>query len=161
MAQLYARDATPLAKGFDVNSEIAAALPSRLTLTLEAARAAAGAAEREAVDAGLTMCIAIVDDGGNLVLLERIDGTQFGSVDVAIAKARTAIAFRRATKIFEDRVAGGWNPMLGLPGVIPIEGGVPLTVAGQIVGAIGVSGGTPAQDGQVAGAGAMALASEG
>jgi uncharacterized protein GlcG (DUF336 family) len=160
MAQLYAPAANPPSKEFDVNDEMVATLPSRLTLTLEAARVVAAAAEREALGAGLAMCIAILDDGGNLVLLERIDGTQFGSVDVSIGKARTAIAFRRPTKVFEDRVAGGWNPMLGLPGVLPIEGGVPLLVEGQIVGAIGVSGGTPAQDGEVAGAGARALASE-
>jgi glc operon protein GlcG len=133
-------------------------LPARLTLTLEAARHAASAAERKALGDGLTMCIAVVDDGANLVLFQRIDGTQIGSADVAIGKARTAIAFRRPTKVFEDRVVEGWTPLLGLPGSIPLEGGVPLIVSEQIVGAIGVSGGSPAQDGQVALAGASALA---
>jgi glc operon protein GlcG len=98
--------------------------------------------------------------GGNLVLFQRIDGTQFGSADVAIGKARTAIAFRRPTKVFEDRVAEGFTPLLGLPESIPVEGGVPLIVSEQIVGAIGVSGGSPAQDGQVALAGASALAGD-
>lgn len=134
-----------------------AALPSRPTLTLEAARTVVSAAEREAVREGLTMCLAVVDDGANLVLFARIDGTQIGSVAVSQAKAISAVSFRRPTKVFEDRVAGGWNPLLGLPGAVPIEGGVPLIVEGQVVGAIGVSGGTPAQDGQVALAGAMAL----
>jgi glc operon protein GlcG len=136
------------------------ALPSRLTLTLEAARLAVAAAERRALGEGLSMCIAVVDDGGNLVLFQRIDGTQIGSADVAIGKARTAISFRRPTKVFEDRVAEGWNALLSLPGSIALEGGVPLIVAEQLVGAIGVSGGSPTQDGQVAMAGAAALAEQ-
>ena len=107
------------------------------------------------------MCIAVVDDGGHLVLFQRLDGTQIGSVEVAISKARSAVSFRRPTKVFEDRVAGGSNTLLGVPGVLPIEGGVPLIVSGQIVGAIGASGGSPAQDGQVALAGASALATDG
>lgn len=135
----------------------AASLPSRLTLTLAVARAAADAATREASSAGLSMCIAIVDDGGHLLLFERMDGTQTGSVEIAIGKARTAASFRRPTKAFEDRAAAGAHTMLGLPGVISIEGGVPLVVAGQIVGALGASGGTPAQDGAVARAGQAAL----
>jgi glc operon protein GlcG len=155
MAQLYACQADPLSKGFEMNVE----LPSRLTLTLDAARLAVSAAERKALGDGLAMCIAVVDDGGNLVLFQRIDGTQIGSADVAIGKARTAIAFRRPTKAFEDRVSEGWNALLALPGSIPLEGGVPLIVSEQLVGAIGVSGGSPAQDGQVALAGAAALGS--
>ena len=139
----------------------AAQLPSRLTLSLAAARAVAAAAERAAIAAGFTMCIAILDDGGNLVLFQRMDGTQIGSVDVSIAKGRSAISFRRPTKVFEERVAGGWHPVLGLPGAVPVEGGVPLVAAGQMVGAIGVSGGTSAEDGEVAAAGVAALAAGG
>jgi uncharacterized protein GlcG (DUF336 family) len=138
-----------------------AGLPSRLTLSLAAARVVAAAAERAAHEGGFTMCIAILDDGGNLVLFQRMDGTQIGSVDVSIAKGRSAISFRRPTRVFEDRVSGGWLPMLGLPGAVPVEGGVPLVFAGQMVGAIGVSGGTSAQDGQVAAAGVEALAQAG
>ena len=144
-----------------MNAHESGRLPSRLTLTLAAARAAAAAAEQRARADGLGMCIAIVDDGGHLVLFERLDGTQIGSVDVAIDKARSAVSFRRPTRVFEDRVAGGSNTLLGVPGVLPIEGGIPLIVAEQIVGAIGVSGGSPSQDGQVALAGASALASDG
>ncbi len=144
-----------------MNSTDQISLPSRLTLTLEAARVAASAAERAATADGLAMCIAVVDDGGNLVLFQRIDGTQIGSADVAIGKARTAIAFRRPTKAFQDRVAEGFTALLALTGSVPLEGGVPLIVAEQLVGAIGVSGGSPAQDGQVALAGASALATAG
>jgi glc operon protein GlcG len=144
-----------------VNATDHVTLPPRLTLTLEAARVAAAAAEQRAVADGLSMCIAVVDDGGNLVLFQRIDGTQFGSADVAIGKAHTAIAFRRPTKVFEDRVAEGWHALLALPGSIPLEGGVPLVVSEQLVGAIGVSGGSPTQDGQVALAGATALSMAG
>ena len=144
-----------------MNAHEPGALPSRLTLTLAAARAAVAAAEQRALADGVDMCIAVVDDGGHLVLFQRLDGTQIGSVDVAIAKARSAVSFRRPTKVFEDRVAGGSNTLLGVPGVLPLEGGVPLIVAGQIVGAIGASGGSPSQDGQVALAGASALAEDG
>ena len=105
------------------------------------------------------MCIAMVDDGGNLMLFQRIDGTQIGSADVAIGKARTAIAFRRPPGVRGPR-PGGWVPMLGLPGGA-CRGRRAAGLAGQMVGAIGVSGGLPAQDGQVALAGASALAGEG
>jgi uncharacterized protein GlcG (DUF336 family) len=89
-----------------------------------------------------------------------MDDTQVGSVDVAIAKARTAARFKRSTKVFQDAVAAGGDGlrMLGLPGATPVEGGLPLVVGGKIVGAIGVSGGTSAQDGQCAQAGVDALA---
>ena len=85
--------------------------------------------------------------------------TQYGSVVVAQDKARTAAAFRRPSKAFQDMVAAGGEGlrMLALPGALPIEGGLPLVVGGKIVGAIGVSGVTSAQDGQIAGAGAAAL----
>ncbi len=104
------------------------------------------------------MVIAIVDDGGLLMHLIRRDGTQYGSIQVAQDKARTAIAFRRPTKALEDAVAGGRNAILGLSGATPIEGGIPIVVDGEMVGAIGVSGGSSAQDAQVAQAGITALA---
>jgi uncharacterized protein GlcG (DUF336 family) len=105
------------------------------------------------------MAIAIVDPAGDLVYFERMDDTQVGSVDVAIAKARTAARFKRATKVFQDAVAAGGEGlrMLGLPGAVPVEGGVPIVVAGKYIGAIGASGGTSAQDGQVAAAGLAVL----
>jgi uncharacterized protein GlcG (DUF336 family) len=137
---------------------VAMTLPARKKLTLEAARRIASAAEAEALRQEFTMCIAVVDDGGHLLCFARMDDTQLGSIEVAIAKARSALMFRRPTKALEDRLTGGWMPTLGLAGVVPIEGGVPLIVEDEIIGAIGVSGGTAQQDGQIAAAGLGVLA---
>ena len=103
------------------------------------------------------MVIVVLDDGGNLIYLERMDGTQLGSIEVAQEKAKTALKFKRPTKAFEDVVAGGRTAILSLPGVVAIEGGLPLAVDGVIVGAIGVSGMKSSEDGVVAQAGATAL----
>jgi glc operon protein GlcG len=129
---------------------VQAQLASKKALTLEAAKKLASVAESEALKNKWTMVVAIVDDGGNLVYLERMDNTQIGSIEVAIQKAKTAISFKRPTKAYEDLVAQGKTDILGVPGVIPIEGGLPLVVDGQYIGAIGVSGGTRQQDGIVA-----------
>jgi glc operon protein GlcG len=135
-----------------------AQLANKKTLTLEAARQIAAAAEKEAAGSKLTMVIAILDDGGNLIFLERMDETQIGSLEVAQQKARSAVSFKRSTKVFEDAVAGGRTAILKLPGAIPVEGGLPLTVDGKVIGASGCSGGTAQQDGVVAKAGVDALA---
>ena len=135
----------------------AAKLATKRALTLEIAKEISAAAEAEAVKNNWTMVIAIVDDGGRLMHLIRRDGTQYGSIEVAQDKARTAIAFRRPSKALEDAVAGGRNAILALNGATPIEGGIPIVVDGEMVGAIGVSGGSSAQDGQVAQAGINAL----
>lgn len=100
------------------------------------------------------MCIAVVDAGANLLHFERMDDALLGSIEVSIAKARTAALFKRPSKAFEDMLAGGRMAVLGIPNVLPVEGGVPVLVDGQLVGAIGVSGGTAQQDGQVAAAAA-------
>jgi uncharacterized protein GlcG (DUF336 family) len=113
----------------------------------------AAAAEAEARKNNWNVVIAIVDDGGNLLYLQRMDGTQTGSIQVAIDKAKTAQAFRRPTKVFEDAIAGGRNAILGLNGALPLEGGLPIKVGDQVIGAIGVSGVTAPQDGQIAKAG--------
>jgi uncharacterized protein GlcG (DUF336 family) len=123
-------------------------------LNLDGARKIAAAAEAEARKNNWNVVIAIVDDGGNLLYLQRMDGTQTGSIQVAIDKARTAQAFKRPTKVFEDAIAGGRNAILGLNGALPLEGGLPVKVGEQVVGAIGVSGVTAQQDGQIAKAGA-------
>ena len=126
-------------------------------ITLEAARKVSAAAEAEARKNNWNVVIAIVDTGGHLVSLQRIDGTQYASVTVATQKAQSSVAYRRASKVFEDAVKVGGNPQLAfLPGAMPVEGGLPLLVDGKIVGAIGVSGVTSAQDGVVAKAGAEA-----
>ena len=128
-------------------------------ITLEQAKKAMAAAEAEARKNNWGMSIAIVDSGGNLVMMQRLDGTQFGSNEVARQKAHTAVAFKRPTKVFQDLIAqGGANlRLLKLEGASVLEGGVPVIVNGQIIGAIGVSGGTSPQDAQVAIAGTDAL----
>ena len=134
-----------------------AQLTDKKALTLVAAKKMAAAAEVEAVKNNWRMVIAVVDDGGYLIYLQRTDETQAGSVDVAVQKAKSAAMFRRPTKVFEDAVAGGRNALLGLTGAVPIEGGVPIMLDGKLLGAVGVSGGSAAQDGQVAKAGVDAL----
>ncbi|MDX2203337.1 MAG: heme-binding protein [Hyphomicrobiaceae bacterium] len=126
-------------------------------LTLEAAKAALSSAESEAAKNGWTMAVAVVDDGGNLVGFSRMDGAQIASIQIAIDKAKAAIGFRRPTKALEDIVAAGRVAFLSV-GSLPIEGGVPLIYNGDMVGAIGASGGMPVQDGATAQAGAAALA---
>ncbi len=135
-----------------------AQLADKKVLTLAVAKKVAAAAEQTAAQNKWTVVIAIVDEGGHLVYLARIDETQYGSVDVAIRKALTAAAFKRPTKVFEDAIAGGRTALLGLQAAVPLEGGVPLVIDGKVIGAIGVSGVTSQQDGVVAKAGADALA---
>jgi uncharacterized protein GlcG (DUF336 family) len=131
------------------------------SLTLEQARKVSAAAQAEALRQGWRMVVAIMDPGGHLVLLERMDNAQFGSVQVAQDKARSAVAFRRPTKAFHDMVATGGEGlrMLVMSGAVPIDGGLPIIVEGSVIGGIGISGGTSAQDGQVAAAGLAVLAS--
>jgi uncharacterized protein GlcG (DUF336 family) len=126
-------------------------------VTLDMAKKAMAAAEAEAKKNNWPVVIAIVDTRGLLVMLQRLDNTQTGSVKVAIEKARTAAMFKRPTKAIEDAVAGGRVAMIMLPGATPIEGGLPLMQEGKIIGAIGVSGMTSPQDGQVAKAGVDAV----
>ena len=131
---------------------------TRQVLTLEIAKQVAAAAAAEAAANKWTVVIAILDEGGNLMYLERTDDTQIASIQVAQEKARTAVAFKRPTKAFEDVIAGGRTAVLSLPGFVLIEGGLPLMLNGRVAGAIGVSGVTSQQDGQIAKAGADALA---
>jgi len=126
-------------------------------LSLEDAKRVAAAARAEAEKNGWAVVIAVVDDGGHLMYLERMDGTQKASSRIAEAKGRTAILFKRPTKAIEDNVLEGRTVMMGLPGAVPLEGGVPLMKDGQFVGGIGVSGVQSFQDGVVARAGAAAL----
>jgi len=126
-------------------------------LTLEDAKRIAAAAEVEALANDWSVVIAIVDDGGNLLYLQRKHDTQFGSVETAIMKAKAAVAFKRPTKMSEEAVLSGRLIHLALPGVIPAEGGIPLLYEDIVIGAIGVSGVRSAQDGQVAMAGVIAM----
>lgn len=126
-------------------------------LTLEDAKRVAAAAEAEAQRNGWGVVIAVVDDGGHLLYLQRSHDTQFGSVETAMQKAHAAVAFKRPTKVSEDAVLSGRLIHLALPGVIPAEGGVPLEINGIIVGGLGISGVRSFQDGQIAAAGVAVL----
>jgi uncharacterized protein GlcG (DUF336 family) len=128
-------------------------------ITLEQAKKVVAAAEAEARKNKWNVVITVVDSATNLVLLQRMDDTQIGSIRIAQKKAHTAAALRRSTKVFEDQVAAGGMGlrMLGNDEVIPLEGGLPIYLSGKIIGAIGVSGVTSQQDGIVAKAGADAL----
>ncbi len=131
--------------------------PYGLGIGIEDARRVSAAAMREATANAWTVAVAVVDAGGDLVLLERMDRTQLGSVRVAEEKARCAVRFKRPTKDWEDALAGGSARVLGMPGVIPLEGGIPLVdPGGGIVGGVGVSGALGSQDAQCATAGAKA-----
>ena len=125
---------------------------------LRAQKVMAGA-EAEAQKNNWPVVIAIVDTGGNLVMLQRLDNAQFGSVEVARQKAWSAAAFRRPTKVFQDAIAGGCANLrlLSLEGASPLEGGIPVVVEGQIIGGIGVSGVMSEQDAQIAQAGIDSL----
>jgi uncharacterized protein GlcG (DUF336 family) len=122
-------------------------------LTFADTKQIAAAAEAEALKNNWRVTIAVLDDGGNLLFLQRLDEAPLGSIVVAQEKARTALLFKRPTKVFEEIIASGRTAMLTLPGATPIEGGLPLLNNGQIIGAIGVSGVQSPQDAQIAGAG--------
>jgi uncharacterized protein GlcG (DUF336 family) len=126
-------------------------------LTLEDAKRVAAAAEAEASSNGWKVVIAVVDDGGHLLYLQRSHDTQFGSVETAIAKAHASVAFQRPTKASEDAVLSGRLIHLALPGVIPADGGVPLLRDGLVIGGLGISGVRSFQDGQIASVGSNVL----
>ncbi len=126
-------------------------------ITLKAAQTMMAAAEAEAARNGWKVAIAIVDVSGNLIMFQKIDGTQTGSVNIAQAKARTAAQFMRPTKVLEDVVTGGRVAFLAAEGVLPLQGGMPVLADGVCVGAVGVSGVMSNQDEQVATAAVAAL----
>lgn len=132
--------------------------PYGAPITIEAAKKAMAAAEAEATGNHWGVAIAIVDSGGNLVMLQRLDNAQLSATRIAEAKARTAVEFRRPTKVLEDAVAGGGVGLRVLTfGASVAEGGVPIVAGGKIIGGIGVSGVASHQDAQVAQAGADAM----
>ncbi len=126
-------------------------------LSLDGAKRMAAAAEAEALRNQWPVAIAVVDAFGGLVYFQRIDGTQPASLDIAVQKARTAARFKRPSKVLEDAVAAGRTGLLGVGDMLPLEGGIPVTLDGEVIGAIGVSGVTSQQDAQVAQAGLAAL----
>jgi glc operon protein GlcG len=140
-------------------TETGAQLIEKTALTLDGAKQVMAAAEAKARTDGARVVIAVVDEGGSLLLLERLDDTQVASVNVGIDKARTAAIYRRPSKVFEDQVKNGRVSALALHGAVALQGGVPITVNGKVIGAIGVSGETPQQDEDIAMAGAAIAAS--
>jgi uncharacterized protein GlcG (DUF336 family) len=133
-----------------------AELINKQVLGLSGAKKIAAAAELEAVRNKWNVVIVVVDDGGHLVYMQRLDGAPTGSIGVAIGKARTAAAFKRPTQVF-DELAKTRPSITSIPGIVPLEGGVPVMVDGQLVGAVGVSGASSQEDVQVAEAGISAL----
>src|SRR5260370_29056912 len=133
--------------------------PYGVPISLENAKKAAAPALAEAEKNHWNMAVAIVDPSGNIVYYEKMDNTQLGSANVCIDKARSAALFKRPTKALQDALAAGGEGLrvLRIQGAVPLEGGIPLVMDGKIVGAIGVSGGASAQDGQCAKAGADAI----
>jgi uncharacterized protein GlcG (DUF336 family) len=134
-----------------------AQLADKKALTLEGAKKIAAAAEAEARKNSWNVVIAIVDDGGHLVYLQRNDGTQTGSIEVAIGKAKTAAAFKRPTKVFDELTKNRPSIVTIGTDAVLLEGGVPIMSGGQLIGAVGVSGVTSQQDAQIAEVGIAAL----
>ena len=127
------------------------------TVSLALAKKMAVAAEAEAMKNNWTMVFVIVDDGGNLVYLGKMDGTQIGSIEVAQGKARTALQFKRPTKALQDVIDMGQPHVITLDHITAVQGGLPIMLDGKVIGAIGASGGTSPQDEQCAQAGLSAL----
>jgi glc operon protein GlcG len=119
-------------------------------ITLEAAKKMVAAGEAEARKNGWNVAITVVDANGDLILFQKLDETQPGSIKVSQGKARTAALFKRPTKAMEEMIAGGKTAFLAIDGIVPIQGGVPVVADGKVIGAVGVSGVTSAQDEQVA-----------
>lgn len=140
-----------------VISVSAMAQNSQRTLGLEEVKSMAKAAEERAKKDNWNVVIVIVDAGGHLLYLQRMDGAQIASIEVAQKKAKAAAFYKRPTKVFEDGLKSGNQGLMLLPGVIASEGGVPILHNGNVIGAIGVSGVTSAQDGIIANAAIEAL----
>ena len=131
-------------------------MKNRPMLTLEDCRKISAAAEAEAVRNNWIVCIAILDDGGHLLHLARMDGATPANAEIAVSKARTAALTRRSSKMWEDRVAAGRLVMMKMP-VLPVQGGLPITAEGVCLGGIGVSGVQSHEDEQICAAGIRAL----
>ena len=127
------------------------------SLTVDGAKIIAAAAGAEAKANDWNVVIAICDAAGNLKYLERMEGVQLGSLVIAQEKARTAAIFRRPTKVFSERIADGASALMTIPNMIALEGGLPITVDGQVIGGVGISGVRSDQDAQIAQAGIDAL----
>jgi glc operon protein GlcG len=145
-----------------------AVLPARAQTTpppygppigIESARKVMDAAEADAVKNNWAVVIAIIDSGGHIVMLHRRDETQLSSIEIAQGKAKTALMFKRPSKVLDDAISGGGGGLrfLALKDIVPLEGGLPIVAEGKIIGAIGVSGVLSSQDAQIAQAGLDAI----
>lgn len=133
-------------------------LPTQKLLTLEAAQVAMKASEAEAAKGGWKVVIAVVDEGGHPIMLHRLDGAQWSSIDTAVGKARAAVAWKRPTRLLEESVNNGRYAFLSISqGMALLQGGVPVEIDGQVLGAVGVSGVKASDDEVVALAGVNAL----
>jgi glc operon protein GlcG len=133
-------------------------IPYGAPIKLESALKLVAAAEVEAKKHDWPVAITVVDNAGFLVAFHRLDNTQLGSIEISLEKAKTSAMFRRPSKYFEDAIAKGGSGLRALrTGVMPVEGGLPIIQNGKLIGAIGVSGAKPSEDGQVAQAGLAAL----
>jgi glc operon protein GlcG len=132
-------------------------MKTRSMLTLEDCKKISAAAEAEAKKNNWNVCIAILDDGGHLLHLIRMDGATPANARIATEKGRTAAETRRSTAMWEERIKSGRTSMLGMPGVTPVQGGVPIVIDGVCIGAVGVSGVQSHEDEQIATAGIDAL----
>jgi glc operon protein GlcG len=148
---------TAVAAAFACAGTISAQFVEKKTVSLALAKKMATAAEAEATKNNWNMVITVLDDGGNLVYLGRMDGAQLGSIEVSEGKAHTALAFRRPSKAFQDLVDQNQAHLVTLPHITAVQGGLPIMLDGKVVGAIGVSGGSSAQDEQCAQAGINAI----
>jgi glc operon protein GlcG len=145
-----------------VGSQLAAQAGPALTLdkkalTLSAARRVVAASEAEATKRGLGVVIVVVDDAGTVIELTRMDSAQIASVNVGIGKARTAAIYRRPSRVFEEQIRDGRIAALALADATPLQGGIPIVINGEVVGAVGVSGDSPQVDEDIAIAGAKAI----
>ncbi len=151
---------TPLI-GLALATTASAQTVDKKSLSLDGAKAVLAACEAQAAQLGAGGAIAVVDDGGNLIAMHRIDGTFAAAANVSIGKARTAAIFRKPTAAFEQTIRDGRTPMLALNDFTPLQGGVPIVIDGQVVGAVGMSGAASAeQDEQIAKAGAAVVAAK-
>ena len=132
-------------------------MKTRPMLTLDDCRKISAAAQAEAIKNKWIVCVAILDDGGHLLHLARMDGASPFNARTAVAKGKTAAETRRSTLVWEDRIKGGRNSMLGMPKITPVQGGLPIVVSGTCIGGVGVSGVQSHEDEQIAAAGIKAL----
>lgn len=145
-----AQNQTPPAAPVAPAAPAAPAPPYGAPIGLEAAQALIDRAIAAASARGFRMAFAVVEPSGTLVAFGRMDDVQYGSIAVSQAKARSAALFRTATSVSEERLAGGRMALLAIDGMIPVAGGVPIVVDGRVIGAIGVSGASSAQDDEIA-----------